>query len=172
MISAIVLDVPSGNMPEEVGKNRMNALCACRRTNRYLGIGVPPHPYPLPPNRGRGELKESKPQIPLNPPFSKGDLIPSPIDEPPNFSKLIYSLHAPVAQLDRVLDYGSRGWGFKSLRARNSFPKHSDGVAIFQRRPIPLIHRTVPPGALFIPANESLIVSMNNVTPSPYPPFY
>ena len=24
---------------------------------------------------------------------------------------------APVAQLDRALDYGSRGWGFESLRA-------------------------------------------------------
>ena len=24
---------------------------------------------------------------------------------------------APVAQLDRALDYGSRGWGFKSSRA-------------------------------------------------------
>jgi hypothetical protein len=27
---------------------------------------------------------------------------------------------APVAQLDRVLDYGSRGWEFESLRARQS----------------------------------------------------
>ena len=26
---------------------------------------------------------------------------------------------APVAQLDRVLDYGSRGWGFDSSRARH-----------------------------------------------------
>ena len=36
-------------------------------------------------------------------------------------SKLIAQC-APVAQLDRVLDYGSRGWGFDSLRARH-FPK-------------------------------------------------
>jgi hypothetical protein len=29
---------------------------------------------------------------------------------------------APVAQLDRAPDYGSGGWGFKSLRARQIFP--------------------------------------------------
>jgi len=27
---------------------------------------------------------------------------------------------APVAQLDRAFDYGSKGWGFKSLRAHSS----------------------------------------------------
>ncbi|GEM_PF-5880896 len=30
----------------------------------------------------------------------------------------MYSIGAPVAQLDRATDYGSVGWGFKSLRAR------------------------------------------------------
>ena len=29
---------------------------------------------------------------------------------------MVHLLHAPVAQLDRALDYESRGWGFKSLR--------------------------------------------------------
>ncbi len=28
--------------------------------------------------------------------------------------------HAPVAQLDRALDYGSGGWGFEFSRARHS----------------------------------------------------
>src|SRR5215510_7227118 len=37
-------------------------------------------------------------QIPLSPPLSD---------------------RAPVAQLDRAPDYGSGGWGFKSLRARH-----------------------------------------------------
>ncbi len=27
--------------------------------------------------------------------------------------------HAPIAQLDRALDYGSRDWGFDSLWARH-----------------------------------------------------
>jgi hypothetical protein len=39
-------------------------------------------------------------QIPLSPPLSE---------------------RAPVAQLDRAPDYGSGGWGFKSLRARQTF---------------------------------------------------
>src|SRR5215510_6708852 len=38
-------------------------------------------------------------QIPLSPPLSD---------------------RAPVAQLDRAPDYGSGGWGFKSLRARQT----------------------------------------------------
>src|SRR3954471_10659092 len=29
-------------------------------------------------------------------------------------------LEAPVAQLDRASDFGSEGWGFKSLRARQN----------------------------------------------------
>ena len=29
------------------------------------------------------------------------------------------ALHAPVAQLDRASDYGSEGWGFKSLRVHS-----------------------------------------------------
>src|SRR5690348_5252925 len=40
--------------------------------------------------------------------------------------------HAPVAQLDRVLDYGSRGWEFESLRARH----HSDELA-HDKSPLP-----------------------------------
>ncbi len=30
-----------------------------------------------------------------------------------------YASQAPVAQLDRVLDYGSRGWGFDSFRVHH-----------------------------------------------------
>jgi hypothetical protein len=30
---------------------------------------------------------------------------------------------APVAQLDRASDFGSEGWGFKSLRAYETFFK-------------------------------------------------
>jgi hypothetical protein len=32
----------------------------------------------------------------------------------------IYSPNAPVAQLDRVPDYGSDGWGFESLQAHEN----------------------------------------------------
>ncbi len=35
----------------------------------------------------------------------------------------IQHLYAPVAQLDRVLDYESRGRGFESLRARHCHTK-------------------------------------------------
>ena len=35
---------------------------------------------------------------------------------------------APVAQLDRALDYGSRGWGFESSRAH--LISDSDGPAM------------------------------------------
>ncbi len=40
-----------------------------------------------------------------------------------NFSLCLYNTPegAPVAQLDRALDFGSRGWGFKSLQARQGF---------------------------------------------------
>jgi hypothetical protein len=37
--------------------------------------------------------------------------------------------HAPVAQLDRASDFGSEGWGFKSLWAR--FSKADSGEAIY-----------------------------------------
>gem|GEM_PF-4529466 len=33
------------------------------------------------------------------------------------FAKKVFLRKAPVAQLDRVLDSGSKGWGFDSLRA-------------------------------------------------------
>src|SRR5215475_10283656 len=49
-------------------------------------------------------------QIPLSPPLSS---------------------RAPVAQLDRAPDYGSGGWGFKSLRARHTnqqFTRHKPGL--------------------------------------------
>ena len=40
---------------------------------------------------------------------------------------------APLAQLDRAFDYGSKGWGFESLRAHRD-PRHDymsiDGLAI------------------------------------------
>ena len=32
---------------------------------------------------------------------------------------------ALVAQLDRASDYGSEGWGFESLQARNVSPGHN-----------------------------------------------
>src|ERR1700680_1517602 len=39
--------------------------------------------------------------------------------------------NAPVAQLDRALDYESRGQEFESLRARHSKPEHAMTVARF-----------------------------------------
>ena len=36
---------------------------------------------------------------------------------------------APVAQLDRASDFGSEGWGFKSLRARKRVDTPPDGIA-------------------------------------------
>lgn len=36
---------------------------------------------------------------------------------------IAFLLTAPVAQLDRALDYGSKGWGFDSLQARISISK-------------------------------------------------
>ncbi len=39
---------------------------------------------------------------------------------------LLLSKIAPVAQLDRVLDSGSKGWGFESLQACSKFFKISD----------------------------------------------
>ena len=33
------------------------------------------------------------------------------------YAKLLFLLVAPVAQLDRALDSGSKGWGFDSLQA-------------------------------------------------------
>ena len=32
--------------------------------------------------------------------------------------------YVPVAQLDRASDYGSEGWGFESLQARQLLKKH------------------------------------------------
>src|SRR5262245_6971170 len=46
-------------------------------------------------------------QIPLSPPLSD---------------------RAPVAQLDRAPDYGSGGWGFKSLRARHISGTYQAGL--------------------------------------------
>jgi hypothetical protein len=39
-----------------------------------------------------------------------------------------YHAQAPVAQLDRASDFGSEGWGFESLRARQIYPaeRHTD----------------------------------------------
>ena len=42
---------------------------------------------------------------------------------------------APVAQLDRALDYGSRGWGFESSRA------YSPPGVVKARRPGPVSGR-------------------------------
>ncbi len=36
--------------------------------------------------------------------------------------------HAPVAQLDRVPDYGSGGWGFESSRARHYCLSDCNGI--------------------------------------------
>ena len=36
--------------------------------------------------------------------------------------------HAPVAQLDRVPDYGSGGWGFESSRARHYRLSDCNGI--------------------------------------------
>ena len=63
------------------------------------------------------------------------ELLPRPADlssvaalrwavaEGPEF--LLFPPFAPVAQLDRALDYGSGGWGFESSRARHFFPTMS-----------------------------------------------
>ena len=39
--------------------------------------------------------------------------------------------YAPIAQLDRALDYGSKGWGFESLWAYQFFYYYSREVAQF-----------------------------------------
>src|SRR5206468_10561657 len=56
-------------------------------------------------------------QIPLSPPasFKIADFISNVRF---GIRNLEPESNAPVAQLDRAPDYGSGGWGFKSLRAR------------------------------------------------------
>ena len=46
----------------------------------------------------------------------------------------ISALHAPVAQLDRASDYGSEGWGFKSLRVHLLISNSSDFPGIWSWR--------------------------------------
>src|SRR5262245_11934979 len=52
---------------------------------------------------------------------------------------------APVAQLDRAPDYGSGGWGFKSLRARHT------NQQLFATSPVffPIVFHFVFPSQLF-----------------------
>ncbi len=47
---------------------------------------------------------------------------------------------APVAQLDRVLDYESRGQGFESLLARHVYDR-STSTYLYHKRPLPVLEQ-------------------------------
>ena len=51
------------------------------------------------------------------------------------YSTMVFLSDAPLAQLDRALDFGSSGRGFESLRARHFFPTAT--LRGFEREPPP-----------------------------------